>query len=86
MTTDGAILLGYAAQNPDELKVVGEPFSEERIRRRLLQGPPEMCQWITDTLKKAEDDGTWAEAFEATLGKSGVETPEPRDGRLRLSR
>src|SRR5690625_3310440 len=29
MTTDGAILLGYAAQNPDELKVVGEPFSEE---------------------------------------------------------
>jgi glutamate transport system substrate-binding protein len=23
------------------------------------------------------DDGTWAEAFEATLGESGVETPEP---------
>ena len=23
------------------------------------------------------DDGTWAEAFEATLGQSGNETPEP---------
>ena len=40
MTTDGAILLGYVAENPDELEVVGEPFSEERDRRRLLQGQP----------------------------------------------
>ena len=30
MTTDGAILLGYAALDPDNLEVVGEPFSEER--------------------------------------------------------
>ena len=34
-----------------------------------------MCQWITDTLEKADEDGTWAKAFEATLGKSGVDTP-----------
>ena len=27
-----------------------------------------MCQWINDTLKKADDDGTWAKAFEPTLG------------------
>ena len=30
MTTDGAILLGYAAEHPDDLKVVVDPFSEER--------------------------------------------------------
>ena len=36
-----------------------------------------MCQWIVDTLTAAQEDGTWAEAFEATLGQSGVETPEP---------
>src|SRR3712207_5551641 len=30
VTTDGAILLGYAAEQPDELEVVGEAFSEER--------------------------------------------------------
>ena len=77
MTTDGAILLGYAAENPDELKVVGEPFSEERYGVGYCLDNPEMCQWITDTLKKAEDDGDWDKAFEATLGKSGVETPEP---------
>ncbi len=77
MTTDGAILLGYAAEDPDNLQVVGDPFSEERYGVGYSKDHPEMCQWITDTIKKAEDDGTWAKAFEATLGKSGVKTPEP---------
>ena len=75
MTTDGAILLGYAAQNPDELEVVGEPFSEERIGVGYSKDHPEMCQWINDTLKKADDDGTWAKAFESTLGQSGRRHP-----------
>ncbi len=76
MTTDGAILLGYAALDPDNLEVVGEPFSEERYGVGYSKDSPEMCQWITDTIKKAQDDGTYEKAFEATLGKSGVETPE----------
>jgi len=77
MTTDGAILLGYAAEAPDELQVVGKPFSEERYGVGYSKKYPEMCQWITDTLKKAEADGTYDKAFEATLGKSGVDTPTP---------
>ena len=77
MTTDGAILMGYAAEDPDQLKVVVDPFSEERYGVGYSKDHPEMCQWIVDTIKKAEDDGDWAKAFEATLGKSGVDTPEP---------
>ncbi len=77
MTTDGSILLGYAALNPDELEVVGEPFSEERIGMGYSQDKPELCQFLTDTIQEAMDDGTWAKAFEATLGKSGAETPTP---------
>jgi glutamate transport system substrate-binding protein len=77
MTTDGAILLGYAAEHPDELKVVVDPFSEERYGVGYSLDSPEMCQWIVDTIEEAEEDGDWAEAFEVTLGKSGVETPEP---------
>jgi glutamate transport system substrate-binding protein len=76
MSTDGTILLGYAAQNADELKVVGEPFSEERIGVGYSKTHPEMCEWITTTIKKAQDDGDWAKAFESTLGKSGADTPE----------
>jgi len=77
MTTDGAILLGYAAENPDQLKVVVDPFSEERYGVGYSLDSPEMCEWITDTIEDAQEDGDWATAFEATLGQSGVETPDP---------
>ncbi len=76
MTTDGAILLGYAAENPDELKVVVEPFSEERYGVGYNLDHPEMCQWINDTIEASFEDGTWEEAFANTLGEAGVEAPE----------
>ena len=77
MSTDGSILAGFAAQNEGDLKVVGEPFSEERIGVGYSQDHPEMCEWINGVLQDAFDDGSWAEAFELTLGPSGVETPDP---------
>lgn len=77
MTTDGAILMGYAAEHPDELKVVVDPFSEERYGIGYSLDHPEMCEWIVETIEEAQEDGAWADAFEATLGQSGVETPEP---------
>ncbi len=77
MTTDGAILLGYVAEDPEELEVVGDTFSEERYGIGYSKDAPEMCQWITDTIEAAQEDGAWGGAFEATLGQSGVETPEP---------
>lgn len=77
VTTDGAILLGYAAQEPDKLKVVGDAFSEERYGIGFEHGDTEMCEFLTDTINEMIDDGTWEEAFEATLGQSDVETPEP---------
>lgn len=76
MSTDGTILAGYAAQNEGELKVVGEEFSEENIGVGYSKDYPEMCQWIVDTITEAYDDGTYEDAFNATLGPSGVEVPE----------
>ena len=40
MSTDGSILLGFAAQNEGELKVVGDEFSEERIGVGYCEGRP----------------------------------------------
>ncbi len=77
VTTDGAILLGYAAEDPDNLEVVGDPFSEERYGIGYAKDAEGMCEFINATLEEAFDDGTWADAFEATLGESGVETPDP---------
>jgi glutamate transport system substrate-binding protein len=76
MTTDGAILLGYAAENPDELKVVVEPFSEERYGVGYSKDSPEMCEWISSTIEESYENGKWEEAFQATLGQAGVETPD----------
>ena len=77
MSTDGSILLGLAAQNDGELKVVGEEFSEENIGVGYSLESPEMCEWINGVLEEAFENGDWAEAFEATLGGDDVETPEP---------
>ena len=77
MSTDGAILLGYAAENEGELKVVGDQFSEERIGVGYSKDSPEMCEFINEALQKSFDDGTWAEAYEYTLGGEGVEVPDP---------
>lgn len=76
VTTDGAILLGYAAQDPDQLEVVGEPFSEERYGIGYQKDAPGMCEFLNDTLEKSFQDGTWKQAFEDTLGKSGVAVPQ----------
>ncbi|WP_230083999.1 glutamate ABC transporter substrate-binding protein [Nocardioides marmotae] len=77
MSTDGSILMGYAAANEGQLKVVGDEFSEERIGVGYSKDSPEMCEWINEVLTESFEDGSWAEAFEVTLGKSGSETPEP---------
>jgi glutamate transport system substrate-binding protein len=77
VTTDGAILLGYAAQKPDDLEVVGDPFSEERYGIGYPPDAEGMCEFLNETIEGSYEDGTWEEAFEATLGESGVETPEP---------
>ncbi|MEI5676546.1 MULTISPECIES: glutamate ABC transporter substrate-binding protein [Nocardioides] len=77
MSTDGSILAGYAAENEGQLKVVGDEFSEELIGVGYSKEHPEMCEWINDVLEDSFEDGSWAEAFELTLGPSGVETPDP---------
>ncbi|WEV79426.1 glutamate ABC transporter substrate-binding protein [Janibacter cremeus] len=77
VTTDGAILLGYAAETPDELEVVGEAFSEERYGIGFQKDDAEMCEFLTTTLTDSFEDGSYDEAFQSTLGESGVETPEP---------
>lgn len=77
VTTDGAILLGYAAENPDALKVVGDDFSEERYGIGYSKDSPELCEFINDTLTDSFEDGTWEAAFDATLGKSGNDAPAP---------
>ena len=75
VTTDDAILLGYAAQQPDKLKVVGRPFTQERYGIGYRLHDRAFCQFLTDTITKAERSGQWAAAFDRTLGRAGVPRP-----------
>ncbi|HEX6935165.1 MAG TPA: transporter substrate-binding domain-containing protein, partial [Actinomycetes bacterium] len=76
ITTDNVILAGFVDQNPDEFKLAGEPFTEEPYGIGLKKGDTKFRNFINDTLEEAYEDGSWAEAWEATAGKV-LETPEP---------
>ncbi|MFD5120400.1 glutamate ABC transporter substrate-binding protein [Streptomyces sp. NPDC058385] len=77
VTTDDAILLGYAAKAPDELKLVGKPFSEEPYGIGVPKSDNALRFAIDDALQTREKDGDWKKAYDATLGLSGVPAPKP---------
>ncbi|MGV0834723.1 glutamate ABC transporter substrate-binding protein [Mycolicibacterium thermoresistibile] len=77
VTTDEVILAGYVAQSPEELKVVGQPFSEERYGIGLEKGDTELQNNINAAIEKMQQDGAWRQAFEDNLGVAGIATPTP---------
>ncbi|MBL1083952.1 glutamate ABC transporter substrate-binding protein [Streptomyces actinomycinicus] len=77
VTTDDAILIGYAAKVPAELEVVGRPFSEEPYGIGLPRGDDALRFALDDALEAREKNGDWKKAYEATLGLSGVPAPQP---------
>ncbi|GGY42961.1 glutamate ABC transporter substrate-binding protein [Streptomyces anulatus] len=77
VTTDDAILLGFAAKAPDEMKVVGKPFSEEPYGIGVPRNDNALRDALNDALEANEKNGNWKKAYEATLGLSGAPAPTP---------
>jgi glutamate transport system substrate-binding protein len=77
VTTDDAILKGYAAQNSDELKVVGQTFSTEKYGIGLPKDDKALRDYINDQLEAAVTDGTWQKIYDGTLGRSGSAATPP---------
>ncbi|MGH3714838.1 MAG: glutamate ABC transporter substrate-binding protein [Micromonosporaceae bacterium] len=76
VTTDGAILAGYAGQAPDQLKVVGKTFSDEKYGIGIAKDDKAFCGKVTEIIQAAISDGTWKTIYDGTLGRSGA-TAEP---------
>lgn len=75
VTTDQAILLGYASQEPDSLKVVGQPFTVEKYGVGLAKGDTALRQFIN---KMFTDGGpVWQKIYDQTLGQSGTKVTQP---------
>ncbi|WP_411084116.1 glutamate ABC transporter substrate-binding protein [Streptomyces sp. cmx-18-6] len=77
VTTDDSILKGYAASNPDKLKVVGQPFTDEPYGVGLNKDDKVLREAINDSLERHVLDGTYKKIYEATLGLSGSEFTLP---------
>jgi len=77
VTTDDAILKGYAAQQPDKLKVVGKPFSTEKYGVGMALDDKALRSKVDDILEAAVKDGEWKSIYDATLGKSGTAATAP---------
>lgn len=75
VTTDQAILIGYAAQYPDELKVVGDLFTEERYGVGLPKGDTVLLDHINALFTDGGD--IWQAIFDKNLGSSGIEVEQP---------
>ena len=75
ITTDEAILAGYVAQDPDALKIAGEPFSEERYGVGLSEGDTALKTWINDLFTDGGD--VWSALFETHLAPAGISGEQP---------
>ena len=76
VSTDNVILAGLADQNEGEFEVVNNPFTKEPYGIGLKLEDDTFRAWINDTLTEAYDDGSWADAWEATAGKV-LDLPDP---------
>ena len=77
VTTDDAILKGYAAQAPGQLKVVGKPFSTEKYGIGLPHDDKALRDFVNNALETSFTDGTWQKIYDGTLGKSGSSAKPP---------
>ncbi|MFI6645082.1 glutamate ABC transporter substrate-binding protein [Streptomyces sp. NPDC050504] len=77
VTTDDAILKGYAADNPTKLKVIGSPFTKEPYGIGMDKDDKALRDAINDSLDKHIKDGTYKKIYDATLGLSASEYKAP---------
>lgn len=76
VTTDQAILIGYAAQDPENLMVTSGPLmTEELYGVGLPKGDDVLRTHINDLFTNGGD--TWQEIFDANLGDSGIKIEQP---------
>ncbi len=76
VTTDEAILLGYAAQDPTHLKTVGDTFTTERYGIGLAKGDTALQTFFNNTLTDGHE--VWQKIFDNNLGASGVAAEQPK--------
>jgi len=68
ITTDNVILSGYQSQNPDAVKLIGQPFTREPYGIGVKKDDKQFRDWINDVLEAAFKDGRYKTAWDASIG------------------
>jgi polar amino acid transport system substrate-binding protein len=80
VSTDDTILAGMVAQDPN-VRIVGEPFSDEPYGIGLPPGEDEWVRYVNAVLDDLRASGRWSEiydeAFDGRLGDDADTTPPP---------
>jgi glutamate transport system substrate-binding protein len=77
VTTDDLLLAGYAAQNPELLRVVGKPFTQERYGIGVKKGDAVSVSRIDDAITKMISTGAWESSLQHNFGGTGYKMPDP---------
>jgi glutamate transport system substrate-binding protein len=77
VTTDDIILLGLIKDNPGKFKLVKKTFTTEPYGIGLKKGDDKFRDFLNDVIEEAFEDGSWAKAFDATVGAAGEKAPTP---------
>lgn len=71
VTTDEALLVGYTTLAPDDLKVVGKPFTHEGFGIGVAKSDDALRHFVNDLLIEKAD--VLQQIYDDNLGSSGVE-------------
>jgi polar amino acid transport system substrate-binding protein len=78
VTSDDAILLGFAAQDPHNVKLIGPRFSDQPYGMAISKAHPDFARFVNGVLAKLTSDGTWQRIYEKWLGRVvGGAAPSP---------
>lgn len=77
VSTDEAVLLGLAAQDPG-VTVVGGKFTDEPYALGISQAHSDFVRFVNAVLERMRADGTWAAIYNRWLSRFGASvTPPP---------
>lgn len=78
--TDYALLLGYASQDPNNLKLIDANADTQYYGIGLPLGDSQLQQTIDGLLHSAISNGTWRAIFNSTLAPEGLKANPPTVG------
>ena len=77
VVTDRGILLGLVEASNKTFKLLDIDVSEEPLGIGLKKGDDAFREFLNKRLEEIYASGEWADAYERTIGKLGLATPEP---------